>query len=163
MYNAIGSKSCGTTEGCEMTLKHFVRQRYPLLLMDGTETVEHVIGRMIDEHIGAALVLTPEKKIAGIFTDRDVMTKIVRPGLDPSTTLIADVMTTDVVTIEEDQSLDATIHCIQAYQVSHLPIINDDEQVVGILTIRRLLHDKIKDLLNGLQNLEAYLNDAPGG
>jgi len=146
-----------------MTLKHFVRQGDPLLLMDGTETVEHVIGRMIDEHFGAALILTVEKKVAGIFTDRDVLTRIVRPGRDPSTTLISEVMTIDVVTIEEVQSLDATIHCIQVYQVSHLPIINDVEQVVGILTIRRLLHDKIKDLLNGLQNLEAYLNDAPGG
>lgn len=146
-----------------MTLKHFVRQREPLLLMDGTETVEVVIDRMIDEDFGAALILSPEKKVVGIFTERDVLTKIVRPRLDPSKTLIAEVMTTDVVTIEEEQSLDATIHCIQVYQVSHLPIINDSEEVVGVLTIRRLLHDKIKELLIGLQNLEAYLNDAPGG
>lgn len=118
---------------------------------------------MIDDDFRAALITSPDEKLVGIFTERDVLTKIVRPRLDPSNIPIAQVMTTQVVTIEEAQSLDAAIHCIQTYQVSHLPITDEDEQVVGILTIRRLLHDKIKQLFDELHNQEAYFNDAPGG
>ena len=146
-----------------MTLKHFVRQHDPVLLINATDTVAAVIDRMIDDDFGAALIISPDDKLVGIFTERDVLTKIVRPGLDPASVPIAQVMTTQVVTIEEEQSLDAAIHCIQAYQVSHLPITDEDEQVVGVLTIRRLFHDKIKELLDGLHNLEAYFNDSPGG
>jgi CBS domain-containing protein len=146
-----------------MSLKHFVRNKEPLLLMAESETAGDTIDQMIDGHFGAALVMSSENTLVGIFTERDVLTKIVRPGLDPAVVLVSEVMTTDVVTIEEEQSLDAAIHCIQAYQVSHLPIISVEKRVVGILTIRRLLHDKIKDLLDGLQNLEAYFNDSSGG
>ena len=101
-----------------MSLKQFVRKQEPLLFLDDTDTVGVTIDRMIDGHFGAALVIGSEKKLVGIFTERDVLTKIVRPGLDPSSTLVKEVMTVDVVTIEEAQTLDAAIHCIQAYQVS---------------------------------------------
>lgn len=146
-----------------MSLIRFVRQHEPLLLVEDSAPVSSIIDRMIDERFGAALIIGPDSKIIGIFTERDVMSKIVRPGLDPAATPVSQVMTTDVVTIDQEQSIDAAIHCMQAYQVSHLPVLSLDGRVVDILTVRRLLHDKIKDLLEGLQNFEAYFNDSLGG
>lgn len=145
-----------------MTLQHIVRQHEPLLLVSHTATVEDVIQRMDEEHFGAAMILDGDR-LSGIFTKRDVLSRIVRADVSPATTQVAEVMTRDVVTINEMESIDAAIHCIQAYQVSHLPIVNDQHHVVGVLTIKRLLHDKIKDLLEGLRNFESYFNDAPGG
>ena len=146
-----------------MTLKHFSRKHEPILYVQEDDRVISVVKQMVDNAFGAALIMSESNELLGMFTDRDVVARVVGGELDPHTTSIGEVMSSDVVTINETESLDAAIHCIQSNQISHLPIIGRQGNIVGMLTIRCLFHDKVTELMNGLRSLEAYLNDAPGG
>ncbi len=146
-----------------MSLKHFCRKHDPILLVKADDLIIDVVKRMTDEEFGAALIMSDSNELIGLFTDRDVVVKVVAAGVDAHSTPISAVMTTELVTIHEDESLDAAIHCIQSHQISHLPIIAEKGGVACMLTIRRLFHDKVTELLNGLRTLEAYFNDSSGG
>lgn len=146
-----------------MSLKHFSRKHEAILFVKEDDPIIDVVNQMVNDEFGAALVMSKSDELLGIFTDRDVVTKVVHAQVDVMTVPISEVMSRDVVTISEVESLDAAIHCIQINQISHLPIDGEHGGVVGMLTIRRLFHDKVTELLNGLRSLEAYLNDAPGG
>lgn len=131
--------------------------------MTESDMVTNAISEMIEQRYGATIVVAPEGTLRGIFTEWDVLTKIVNQGHDPKTTTLGEVMTSDPVSVGIDESLDAAIHCMQTHQISHLPIVEDGGNIVGMITLRHLLHDKIRDLVNELHELESYLNDAPGG
>ena len=48
-------------------------------------------------------------------------------------------------------------------RIRHLPVVSSENRVLGMVTLRYLLHDRIDDLISEVQSLEAYFNDAPGG
>lgn len=146
-----------------MSLEHFSRKHEPILYVKPDDSVMDVVHRMVNDEFGAALIISESKELLGLFTDRDVVVRVLARGLDAQNTPISEVMSSDLVTINEDEQLDAAIHCIQINQISHLPIVGEGGKIVGMLTIRRLFHDKVTELLNSLRSLEAYLNDAPGG
>ena len=131
--------------------------------MTESDMVTDAISEMIEQRYGATVVTSPEGKLRGIFTEWDVLTKIVNQGQDPKTTTLGQAMTSNPVSVDIGESLDAAIHCMQTHQISHLPITKDEGDIVGMITLRHLLHDKIRDLVNELHELESYLNDAPGG
>lgn len=146
-----------------MSLRRFAKYKDSLLLLPADRLVSEAIERMVEENAAAVLVVSDDGGLEGIFTDRDVLARIISPKLDPATTRLGEAMTRDVVTLEEDASLDVAIHCMQTHQISHLPILGSEQEIIGMMTIRHLLHDKVKDLVEELNSLEAYLNDAPGG
>ena len=146
-----------------MSLRRFAKYKDSLLLMSADTLVSDAIGRMVGDNAAAILVVDGDGRLEGIFTDRDVLARIVMPKAEPETTRLGEVMTRELITLDEDLSLDAAIHCMQTHQISHLPILGSDQEIIGMMTIRHLLHDKVKDLVEELNNLEAYLNDAPGG
>lgn len=146
-----------------MSLEHFSRKHDPILYVKPDDSVMDVVHRMVNDEFGAALIISESKELLGLFTDRDVVVRVLARELDAHNTPISEVMSSDLVTIDEGEQLDAAIHCIQSNQISHLPIVGEGGKIVGMLTIRRLFHDKVAELLNSLRSLEAYLNDAPGG
>lgn len=146
-----------------MSLKSFTRSRESILFVGKGDSVADVVEKMISQEAGAALIMSETHHVIGIFTERDAMVRMVGQNLNPKTTLLETVMTNEVITIEQEATLDAAIHCIQSNQISHLPVVKNEGEVVGMITIRHLLHEKIKDLVIELHNIEAYWNDAPGG
>jgi CBS domain-containing protein len=146
-----------------MSLRRFAKYKDSLLLLSAEDLVSEAIERMVGDNAAAVLLVNDSGALEGIFTDRDVLARIVLPKVDPDTTPLGKVMTQDVVTLKEDSSLDVAIHCMQTHQISHLPILGTEQEIIGMMTIRHLLHDKVGDLVGELNRLEAYLNDAPGG
>ncbi len=146
-----------------MALMRFRKHPEDLLILPRQSTAMEAMELMVEDGSAAVLISPGKGKLEGIFTERDAMIKIAATHTDPSHVTLGEVMNHDVVTIEEDSTLDAAIHCMQLHQISHLPIVRNNDEIAGMITIRHLLHDKIKDLVEELNNLEAYLNDAPGG
>lgn len=98
-----------------------------------TATVADAVGEMNRQKIGCVLVMD-ESRIAGVFTERDVLTRVVSAEVDPRTTPVAQVMTTDVntvppeATIEEVMTLFAEKHC------RHLPVV-EAGRLLGLISI----------------------------
>ena len=93
--------------------------------------------RMTERNIGAVAVVD-HGALAGIFSERDIMSRVVAKGLDPEGTSVAAVMTRELVCADPHDNVDAALQKMHAINSRHLPVI-DDGKLVGMISIRDLL------------------------
>lgn len=137
--------------------------RRPALSLTQDATVMDAV-RLMSENQAGAVVITEGKRLLGIFTERDVMKKIVLPGLDARTTKLGSVMTREVTCITDDTPASGALTLMSEKRIRHLPVLVQSGEVGGLLSIRFLMHDRLEDMLNELRSLEAYTDaDGPGG
>jgi CBS domain-containing protein len=127
-------------------------------------TVADAIHKMLDYHVGAVGVVDQEGRVAGIFTERDVLRKFSLAGRDPQSTPVRELMTTPVEMATEQTSPGEAMATMVERHFRHLPVVNNDGKLLGILSIRNLLEWRIDGLTQELDSLEQYVsNDGPGG
>lgn len=97
-------------------------------------TVYECIERMVDRDVGSIVVMDG-KHLAGIFTERDYMRNIALKGRSSKTTEVQEVMTSDLATVSPDKPLDECLTIMTKLRCRHLPVVNDDEDLVGIISI----------------------------
>ena len=135
----------------------------PLVSVNPATSVFEAIQTMDREGIGAVAIIEGES-VAGIFSERDVMLRVVLGKRDPEQTRISDVMTSPVETIRRDCTADDALKVMLDKHIRHLPVIDGGGKVVAMLSIRNLLHEKVADLTDQLDSLEAYISaDGAGG
>jgi CBS domain-containing protein len=126
-------------------------------------TVLDTVKIMVESEIGAIAVKNGSK-IAGIFTERDLMKRVVFKGRDPATTLIKEVMTPDVETVLDSTSVAKAAAVMRLRRIRHLVILDASGDYVGMLAQRHLLYDLMSELELKVDDLAAYLMaDGPGG
>jgi CBS domain-containing protein len=74
-------------------------------------------------------------RLEGVITDRDITTRLVAEGLDASTTKVSDIMTPGVTYCFDDQTVEEASTVMEAHQIRRLPILNREQQLVGILSL----------------------------
>jgi len=127
-------------------------------------TVADAIHKMLDYHVGAVGVVDQEGRVAGIFTERDVLRKFSLAGRDPQSTPVRELMTTPVEMATEQTGPGEAMATMVERHFRHLPVVNNDGKLLGILSIRNLLEWRIDGLTRELDSLEQYVsNDGPGG
>lgn len=127
-------------------------------------SVADAIRTMLDRHVGAVAVIDSEHRVAGIFTERDVLSKLALSKLDPESTPVRELMTTPVeLATAETGSSEAFVTMVERH-FRHLPVVDNNGKLLGMLSIRHLLEWRIEDLGRELESLEQYVsNDSPGG
>jgi CBS domain-containing protein len=135
----------------------------PPAAVEPSATVLEAVEVMAENGVGAVAVVEKEQ-LRGIFTERDVMLRVVLRGRNPQQTSIAEVMTSPAETVSEDTTEEeALVHMVERH-VRHLPIVGQDGQLKGMLSIRNLLEHRVDELARELHSLDQYLsNDGPGG
>ena len=127
-------------------------------------TVADAIHKMVDHHVGAVAVVDGDFRVAGIFTERDVLRKLALTRLDPQTTPVRDLMTTPVEMATLGTGPGEALTTMLERHFRHLPVADDAGKLLGILSIRNLLEWRVDDLSRELESLEQYVsNDGPGG
>jgi CBS domain-containing protein len=127
-------------------------------------TVGEAIRKMLAYHVGAVGLVDREGRVAGIFTERDVLRKFTLTKLDPDTTLVRDLMTTPVEMATQETGPGEAMATMVERHFRHLPVVDDSGKLLGILSIRNLLEWRINGLTQELDSLEQYVsNDGPGG
>jgi len=96
-------------------------------------TVLEAVRRMNQDRIGAVLVRDGEQ-VAGIFTERDVLTRVVDRGLDPATTPVGEVMTSSLVTVGPRTTVEEAMAVVSEKRCRHLPVM-DGDRLVGLVSI----------------------------
>lgn len=99
-------------------------------------TVAEVSELMATRRIGAILVLE-KGKLAGIFTERDALVRVIAKGVDPKTTAVGEVMTKNPDTIQPTESVQTALDLMAERGYRHLPVL-DEGQLYGIISIRDL-------------------------
>ncbi len=127
-------------------------------------TVAEAIQVMLDKSVGGVAVVDAERRVAGIFTERDVLKKLALSGLDPQQTPVRHLMTTPVDMATAETTPGEAFEEMVSHHYRHLPIVDKDGRLLGLLSIRHLLQWRLDELSQQLDSMEQYVsNDAPGG
>ena len=140
------------------TLEQVLRNRH-LVTASPEESVMDVLRRMTDARVGALAVVSGER-LVGIFSERDLMTRVVVPGRDPVEIEVGDVMTSPVVTADLRETRAESLRKMQNLGCRHLPILAEG-RVLAMLSMRDLLRDEIQEQSEEIQHLRAYVYQTP--
>jgi CBS domain-containing protein len=119
-------------------------------------TVYRAIEIMADKRIGALLVLEGDK-LAGIVSERDYARKVILKGRSETETQVREIMTTPVIAVDPQQSVDECMRIMTDNRVRHLPVLEND-RVVGILSIGDLVNWIIAAQDHTIQQLQDYVS-----
>jgi CBS domain-containing protein len=119
-------------------------------------TVLDAAHAMNERRIGA-LVVTEGDSVVGIFTERDVLTRVVAPQRDPATTRVAEVMTASVACCRPDTRLEECRTVMTDRRIRHLPVV-DEGRLVGIITSGDVLASEMAAKNETIEYLHAYVH-----
>jgi len=121
--------------------------------------VRDVIRLMAERNLGSILV-TENGRLLGIFTERDALRRVMAPGRDPDLTILAEVMTREPDTIRARDSVDNAIRRMDEFGYRHLPVLDDDDRVIGVLSIRDCSIDDLAAMRWELEERHAFAERA---
>ena len=124
-------------------------------------SVLEAAGVMARRGIGAVPVVDGDR-LAGIFTERDVLTRVVAAGVDPAATPVSAVMSTQLVIADIDEPYDVCLQRMQQARVRHL-IALDHGRLAGIVSLRDLLAIDLDEKDDAITLLNAYVHYVPAG
>ncbi len=136
-----------------MSLLHIADQNPTVASFESTVT--QAIHNMLDNHVGAVCVVDNEGRVAGICTERDIMRRFALSGKDPNTTPIREIMTTPVELATEQMTEAEALSVMLERHYRHLPIVDGDARLLGILSIRHVLEARIDELVQELDDIKA--------
>lgn len=135
----------------------------PAEYVSAEDSVEHAVHKMVAGGIGAVAVVD-DGRLGGIFTERDLMTKVVSGGGDMTRLRVRDVMVPDPVRVSSETTRDEAMELMLENRFRHLPVTDTDGRLLGMLSIRDLLRHQVDRLRGDVQSLQQYLAaDGPGG
>jgi CBS domain-containing protein len=126
-------------------------------------TVHAAARAMAERNVGAGAVVEDDR-LVGIITERDVVQKVVANGRDAIGVPVADVMSSPAISIALHTSVADAADIMRRNHIRHLPVLDADGKVVGILALRYVLYDMLDDLERNAGDLLGYIMaDGPGG
>ena len=119
-------------------------------------TVYNAIKKLADENIGS-LVVMDDEKIVGIVTERDYARNVILKGKASPTTLVRDIMSTRVVSVGLEQSVEECMAVMTDKAIRHLPVL-ESKRLVGMVSIGDLVKSIIGDQKFIIEQLEHYIS-----
>ncbi len=123
------------------------------------QTVLEAVRYMVEKSIGAVAVMEGGRMV-GIFSERDLMKRVVLRQLDPSVLPLHKVMTTNLVLATPEESYVAALAKMQSHGIRHLAIVAQD-RLVGMISVRDLLSKDNKEKSAEIELMNAYLYYTP--
>ena len=112
---------------------------------------------LMNEHRIGALVVVEDEQVVGMFTERDVLQRVVADQRDPARTLVAEVMTREVACCTPDTPLDEARGAMKNRRVRHLPLVDGDNRLQGLISIGDLNAHEASDHEHTIYLLQEYL------
>ncbi len=122
------------------------------------ETVAAVARKMAELHVGAIVILSGQQ-LRGVFSERDLMMRVLLEKLDPEQTPVRSVMSVAISTIDESATLEEAMEAMQQHNCRHLPVTRGGN-VVSFLSMRDLMNYELARKTEELHHMRAYINGA---
>lgn len=120
-----------------------------------SQSILAAIKTMQERKVGALLVVDDGKPV-GIFTERDVMTRVVACECNPAETTVSEVMTSNLVAVGPDTTVQQAMAIVTEKRVRHLPVMTGDE-LLGVVSSGDLTHWVVKSQSYEIENLVRYI------
>ncbi|MEX2600298.1 MAG: CBS domain-containing protein [Balneolaceae bacterium] len=125
-------------------------------------TVFDAIKKMAEYNIGALLVLS-DKRLVGILSERDYRNKVILKGRTSKATLVQEIMTTDVFHVTPNASIEECMAIMTEKKFRHLPVVKDDQDIVGVISIGDLVKSIIDKQKVEIRFLRGYISGSYPG
>lgn len=125
-------------------------------------SVAEAVHMMNERNIGAVLIVDPEGTLLGIFTERDVLRRVIDGRLDYDRTRLEDVMTSKVYCLSVENTVEEALMLVNAHNCRHLPVL-DDNRLQGMISIRDLTNTLVEDREQEIEQLQRYIAGNYGG
>jgi len=144
----------------EQSVEAVVRDRGSdeLISVAAAATVAEAVDVMASRDVGAVLALTEDGLVAGVFSERDLLVRVVNAGRDPKATPLSLVMTRDVRFVSPGTTIEAALALMHVHRFRHLLVI-DGPRVYGLISMRDLVYQMIR---HGEGRFEAAVREASG-
>lgn len=126
---------------------------------EGNQTVFEAVKAMVSRNIGAVPVLR-DGRLVGIFSERDLMSRVVAEGLDPRTTQVEQVMTQDPLTVSPTESVENCMHLMRRHGFRHLPVC-EGARLVAVVSLRDVLLHDLTEKDHEVRMMRAYIQASP--
>ena len=137
------------------TVRDMLRDRRDIYSVRPDETVYDALRLMADKNIGAVLVLA-DQKIAGIFSERDYARKVILLGKTSKETLVSEIMTTGVISVESHWTAEQCMALMTQKRIRHLPVV-DRERLIGIISIGDVVRAVVDEQQFTISSLQRYI------
>jgi CBS domain-containing protein len=124
-----------------------------------SQSVLELAQAMVDRNIGAVPVLR-QGELVGIFSERDLMRRVVAAGLDPANTLVGDVMTDDPLTVAPTEDVETCMVLMRRHGFRHLPIC-EGKLLKGLVSLRDIMLHDLNEKDHDIRMMRAYIQAAP--
>ena len=139
------------------TLKQMLAGKHrPLAAVAPTDSVFHALSVMAENDVGALLVLDGEQ-LVGIFSERDYARKIILHGKSSKETLVREIMSDRVAYVTPSATLDECMALMTEKRFRHLPVLNEDNSIAGLISIGDLVKETISSQQFLISQLERYI------
>lgn len=131
----------------------------PLYSADADDSVLEVARFMVEKNIGAVPVLR-EGKLVGIFSERDLMKRVVVGARHPGSTRVSEVMTPRPRVVDKDEKIDKCMFLMREHGFRHLPVC-DGDRVIGLISLRDLMLRDLTEKDDEVKLMRAYMQGGP--
>lgn len=139
------------------TVRHLLdRKGRALFTIEPEDPVLEAIRMMADRHVGALLVMRGTE-LAGIVSERDYARKVVLLGRSSAETPVWQIMTSPVITVSLQTSLQECMHLMTERRIRHLPVV-EGGRVAGMISIGDLVKAVIEEQQQTIEQLESYIH-----
>ena len=132
-----------------------VKEQY-LDTLNPADSVMDAVNLMSERKIGAVIIVDNSARLAGIFTERDLVNRVVAQGLDATTVPLSKVMTADPDTLAPNDSAMDALDLMSARRYRHLPVV-DGDTVIGMVSIRDLFNVVKAQLEEDVREREKFI------
>lgn len=150
----VGRRECMATIGSLIDAR-------PVFTVQQSVNVLEAVKYMAEKNVGAVAVLDGSR-LVGIFSERDVLVRVLSKNLDPQRTPIVQVMTKNLIVAEKDEDEESCLRKMKSANCRHLPVVSGDT-LIGMISLRDLLQVELTERDEKLQYLTSYLFHVPPG
>jgi CBS domain-containing protein len=116
-----------------------------------TQTVAEAVS-LLREHLIGCLLVCEQERLVGIFTERDLMRRIIARG-KPLTIPLSECMTPDPAVVSPKESIAAALHRMETGGYRHLPVVDGAGRPVGVLSVKQIMHYIVEHFPSTVYNL----------
>ena len=138
------------------TVNSILEHKGPFVAVIGRGSTVYDAAKIMNQHHIGAVVVTDGDRAIGIFTERDVLNRVVAAGLDPTKTQVERVMTSPMACCRRETTINDCKHVMSQKRIRHLPVV-EGGKLYGMISANDILASEVSDKQAAIEYLHEYL------